>query len=224
MIALTGASASGKSTLAGELVKSYGFTKVRFAQPVKDMLMALGLSALDVDGPQDHRRAPHPLLGGKSPRYALQTLGTAWRDMIDRQLWARITVQRIQDEVARGRSWIVIDDLRFHHELELLIPFNPVVISVRRSEVEPTPHQLWLAEMRPSVQRVARIMGMEIPHVSETEWLSLPYDYSIRNDGDVDELKYRLDFTMDRVLRSRQKLSEDTPYEAAARSSGQLLA
>src|SRR6478735_5360554 len=101
IICLLGASSAGKSAVAKHLQNHHGFTHLRFAEPLKDMLRVLGLSAMDVDGPQEHRAKPHPLLLGKSPRYAMQTLGTEWRDFIGKALWANITLRRVKDAISK---------------------------------------------------------------------------------------------------------------------------
>lgn len=49
----------------------------------------------------------------------MQSLGTEWRNMIDRDLWVKLTVRETRDCLRRGFG-VVIDDLRFPHEYEAL--------------------------------------------------------------------------------------------------------
>lgn len=44
----------------------------------KDMLSALRLSQEELHGPPAIRDSPSARLSGRSPRYAMQTLGTDW--------------------------------------------------------------------------------------------------------------------------------------------------
>ena len=50
LIALTGLAGSGKTTAADYLVKAHGFTRIKFADPLKSMLYTLGLVYEDIEG------------------------------------------------------------------------------------------------------------------------------------------------------------------------------
>ena len=50
IIALTGPKGAGKSTVAQHLVDAHGYHRMRFADPVKRMLRAMGLSVEHIDG------------------------------------------------------------------------------------------------------------------------------------------------------------------------------
>lgn len=52
-----------------------------------------------------------------TPRKLMQTLGTEWREMIDRDLWVKMAVLEAERHLLRGHT-VVFDDLRFPHELE----------------------------------------------------------------------------------------------------------
>jgi hypothetical protein len=129
IVAITGLAGSGKSTMALRLVEHHGFTRVRFAGPLKSMLAALGLSPAEIDG--DRKEVPCDLLGGRTPRWAMQTLGTEWgRDLIANDLWIRAW------NAAVGRtlpgSCIVVDDCRFPNEFEAVKALSGIVIRVER--------------------------------------------------------------------------------------------
>ena len=113
LIALTGPALSGKTTVALELEK-HGFVRVRFADTLKRMLRALGLSEAQVDG--DQKNEPSDLLCGKTSRHAMQTLGTQWgRDWIGPDIWVRAAMRVVDDLLEGGRD-VVIDDCRFSNE------------------------------------------------------------------------------------------------------------
>lgn len=52
-----------------------------------------------------------------TPRKLMQTLGTEWREMIDRDLWVKMAVLETERYLLQGCT-VVFDDLRFPHELE----------------------------------------------------------------------------------------------------------
>jgi len=191
IIAFLGSKSSGKSTAAKRLVCKHGFTRVRFAEPLKDMLIALGLDREHVDGPQALREEPLDILCEHSPRYAMQTLGTEWRDMLDKKLWARITRKRVSDLIAQGVTKIVIDDMRFPHEAEMFREIGCEIISIRRPDVEPGKWAIRIAHWRllPGFIRhlFFIVMGWKMPHRSETEWFRTQPDIEIANTGNLDE-------------------------------------
>jgi hypothetical protein len=114
IIALTGLAGSGKSTAADYLVENHGFVRVKFAGPLKAMLSALGLSGEHIEG--SLKEVPTPLLNGRTPRYAMQTLGTEWgRDLIAPDLWTTLWRREVRAALAAGNR-VVTDDCRFLNE------------------------------------------------------------------------------------------------------------
>lgn len=129
IIALTGLAGSGKTTAAKHLVIGHGWHRVRFAGPLKAMMKALGLSYREIDG--DLKEAPCALLGGKTPRHAMQTLGTEWgRDLITPDLWIRAW-RAVLSAVPPGVN-VVVDDCRFPNEAEAVRAAGGVIVRVER--------------------------------------------------------------------------------------------
>ena len=197
IIAVLGSSGSGKSEVAKHLAVHYRFTRVRFAEPLKDMLRAIGLTAYQLDGPQDVRNLPSYVLCGKSPRYAMQTLGTEWRDFIGKELWSRILHHRIEDMLTHTETRrFVIDDARFHHEMPMLRDLGAVIVAVRRKIVEPTRTDLFFARIPlPKLVRAAFhvLFGVRPLHISETEWFGIKPDIVIDNNGPLGGLWSAID-------------------------------
>lgn len=119
-IAFTGLAGSGKSTAADYLVSKHRFHRLSYASPMKRMMRCMlieaGAGLMEavemVDGKL--KEVPTEFLAGKSPRYALQTLGTEWaRDLIAQDIWRRILLHKV--EMQAGHP-VVVDDLRFADE------------------------------------------------------------------------------------------------------------
>lgn len=127
LIAFTGLAGAGKSTAALHLVNVHGFTRIRFAGPLKAMMAALGLSAAEIDG--HLKESPCELLGGKTPRFAMQTIGTEWgRDLIASDLWIRA----FNAALARTPGNVVIDDCRFPNEADAVLSAGGILVRIER--------------------------------------------------------------------------------------------
>lgn len=125
VIGIHGRKRSGKGTIADYLVGNNHYSVIKFADPLKDMLKIL-LQYWNFDHETinrclegDLKEVPLKELGGKTSRYAMQTLGTEWRELIDSGLWVNIAVHRIEKALREGKQ-IVVDDLRFPHEAQAL--------------------------------------------------------------------------------------------------------
>lgn len=139
LIAIHGLKESGKSTTADRLVDAHGFVRVKMAEALKNMVRVL-LRAAGYDDEfiercveGDLKSHPIEVLGGKTTRYVMQTLGTEWRDMILETLWVGIAARKIETLLASGHS-VVVDDLRFTHEVATLRRFSPEFWVVTRGD------------------------------------------------------------------------------------------
>jgi len=110
VIAVTGPAGSGKSTVSDYLATRYGYTKTKFAEPLKSMMRALGLTDAQIEG--DFKETPAPQLGMKTPRYAMQTLGTEWgRKCMGEDFWLDLWAIN-----ASMFNRVIVDDCRFPNE------------------------------------------------------------------------------------------------------------
>lgn len=135
LIALTGYAGSGKTTAAKHLVEAHGFTLVKFAGPLKSMMRCLGLGDREIEG--DLKETPCAILGGKTPRHAMQTLGTEWgRALIHSDLWVNAAMEVVADVLDHGGR-VVIDDMRFGNEAEAVRSRGGAIIHISRPGVGP---------------------------------------------------------------------------------------
>jgi deoxynucleotide monophosphate kinase-like protein len=172
VVGLCGFAESGKTTLARMMARERHFVLMSFADPLKMMLDTL-LSAQGVEPPRIEQMlrgslkgVAAPELGGKSPREAMQTLGTQWgRDLIAPDLWSDILARRAQAVLDRGQR-VVIDDLRFLSEAEAIRKISPRAV-------------IWGVSGRG---------GIDGAHASEAEIDNIAPDAVIDNSGAIDAL------------------------------------
>jgi hypothetical protein len=128
VVAFTGRAQAGKSTAAAYLVERHGYTRVRFAGPLKDMMRAIGLDDAEIEG--NLKEAPCVLLQGKTPRHAMQALGTEWgRDCIGPNFWVDIWSAQAARVIRQGGR-VAVDDCRFPNENSAVRALGGRVIAI----------------------------------------------------------------------------------------------
>lgn len=109
LIGICGAKGSGKSEVAKYLVSHYGYTKMRFAEPLKQMLATL-----------------------------LRYQGVS-EDIIERMLdgdLKEVPAAELEGRGLKGQDKVVIDDLRFLHEEKRIRELGGRVILVKKEIAE----------------------------------------------------------------------------------------
>jgi len=125
IVLLTAKARSGKDTAARVFVE-HGYTQLSFAEPIREFIIKLcgfaNLEELDLK-----KNEPQEILGGQTPRYAMQTLGTEWgRETINTKLWTSVVRDKI---VKNNLKKIVISDCRFDNEVEDILEFFPASVA-----------------------------------------------------------------------------------------------
>jgi len=190
VVGLVGATGSGKTTIAKALVTKHGFENLHMGRPLKDMLIALGLSEQAVAGTPADREAPQPVLDGKSARFALSTLGTKWgRNTISPRIWANAVRAKIQMRAqAADPRPIVIDDLRFPTDWDVVTAFGGSIVRIRRPSVETGRSPLDKACHRLRLERFVPangLFGWTPLHETEFHWRDAPCIGEIDNTAAV---------------------------------------
>ncbi len=178
LIAFCGAKGSGKSECAKALelietdrhdgsfmyadpIPGYRFHRISFADPLREMLEALGIPRRNLSEP-DLKEVPLHKFGGKSARQLMQSLGTEWgRDLVDSNLWIDLGRERIKSAM-RSNFSVVIDDLRFDNEAVIIRELGGMVVQIIRPDVAQTSPHRSEAGILPHLIDTTRVNGSDL--------------------------------------------------------------
>jgi len=173
IIAICGKKRSGKDVLANYIAHKYGYTKLAFADPLKNIVKVIfdfndiqvGIDEINCDGTEkdtiDER-------WGVSPRQALQFFGTEIFQNniqqlipnINKDFFANTLIKKIKEN-----HTYVISDIRFLHEYEKLKTLDLTIIRIIR------PNDFSYTDN----------------HVSDQEFKKIPFDIEIVNDSTIEK-------------------------------------
>lgn len=182
--ALMGKARSGKDTVAARLVAEYGYQRVAFADPLKEMALSVDplipttdgihvrLSALVRDAGWEYAKDRHPEV-----RRILQTVGQSIRGY-DLDYWVNVAMRGIAELTLTNRGPVVVTDVRYPNEAEALRARGFTLVRVVRPN---RPERLTPAE------DAARF------HTSETALDDWNPDVLVFNGGSLAELTQRVD-------------------------------
>lgn len=180
---------AGKGTIADRLCEKWGYSKIKFATPLKNMVRSLlrdaGIPDEEIERylEGDLKETPIEVLPGRpTSRYLMKTLGVEWRNLISEELFASVAVRRIKMALAAGRR-VVIDDFRFMVEDKVV------------SELDP--HRLMVTRKDRGVE--------EDGHASEAGLDPAMFDKVITNDETVADLHVKVDRHMEAISRGQVK-------------------
>ena len=127
LIAFTGPMGAGKSTAAEAFPDA---VRISFAEPIRRMLLALGVPEQNLRNPS-LKGAALPQFGGATARYMMQTLGTEWgRKMIGDTIWIDAASRQIAQQLKT--TDVVVDDCRFDNEADAVHALGGIVIEIMR--------------------------------------------------------------------------------------------
>lgn len=182
IIAICGGKRCGKDTIAQHISTKYGHEHVKIASKLKDIVRVL--FDFTTDQLESNMKDVKDNRWGISPREAMQFLGTDIMQLeiqkllptVGRSFWIRGALKNYGYAASRP---IVISDLRFLHEYRELVHMQQkevyekndlLIIRVTRQNMENNDH-----------------------HVSEQEYLQIPVDVIISNDGSIQDLLRKVD-------------------------------
>lgn len=180
-VGICGFAGSGKSTVAQMLVEEFGFAVRGTGKPLKDMLLAFGLTQAEVDGVG--KELPCARLLGRTPRHAQITLGTQWgRQLIHPDLWAEAWLRAIPPGAR-----VLNDSMRFPNEERVIRQLGGLVVRIERPGVGPVAFK-WGFIGRLLHRWFGLMWG-----VHDSERVDrLASDFEIINDGSIDDLRRKV--------------------------------
>lgn len=190
-------SACGKTTIANYLESEHGFVRLSFATPLKKMVSVL-LQHLGYT----EELAELALLNKEHPisevdpridvRHLLRTLGTEWgRDCVHPELWLDCWLHSYKELKKKGIDNVVVDDMRFHNEAEIIARCGG---------------QLWKVQ-RPAYAKSQRNHhrsegGLDyLPYVSNT---TLCFSKNISNVGSLEDLHEQVNTSIIEINNAAQ--------------------
>jgi dephospho-CoA kinase len=182
-IAICGRARSGKDTVANYLEETYAFTKFAFADDMKQLL---------------HKLFPH-ISDRPKPRRAYQVFGEGLRNLdlpgAD-HVWIDACMRKVNahiwwhSEVDNRGANVVITDLRMQLELDYLRANGFTIIRV----TAPDEDRLFRAKLAGDDFNEA-----DLEHETESHVDGFAVDYTVDNNGTVDDLKRKLDEIMEAI-------------------------
>ncbi len=170
---------AGKSSVAQYLVKHYDFAQVKFADTLKKMAYVF-LSDLGIENPEEYIEGsrkeevlPHIWV---TTRWIMQSIGTEWaRDQIHRDTWLFIVRQKIKQH-----EKVVIDDLRFPNEYDMLKDMMAFLVKIERPGY-----------------------SQKVNHQSEGSLDEMSFDLVLVNDGSLVDLYNQIESILIPKLEAR---------------------
>ena len=165
IIGLTGYAQSGKDTFASILVEKYGYSRIAFADKIRDFLY--GINPMVACSPTGYLQDLVNLVGWDKAkqepqvRRLLQDLGISARDLISEDIWVTAALSSVSKD-----QRVVITDVRFENEAAMIKSMGGQLWRVKRSGVGPVND-----------------------HVSESEMDGYKVDQIFVNNGTLDDLE-----------------------------------
>jgi hypothetical protein len=186
IIGICGLIGSGKGTVADILVEEHKFTKLSFADKLKDGVATVfgwNRSMLEGDTAESREwREQRDEFWSKetkrniTPRLVLQEFGTdCMRHGFDDGIWVSMVKQEL---IKNPTKDFVIPDVRFPNEADMIHKLNGYVWRAMRG-----PDPVWF--------RMYQDIGVEPKDVHESEWrwANVNFNAQVSNNGTLDDLK-----------------------------------
>jgi len=177
LIGIVAKKQSGKTTIADYLCENYNYIKISFADALKQVLY--DIFGFNCDQLYGNKKEETDEFWKITPRNAMQIIGTELfrNDLakyfpdIKQDIWVKIVERKIMGMINEDIN-IVIDDIRFQNELDLIKKLNGKIIYINKQTHQVDGH--------------------------ESEQISIAYvpDYTINNDKDIQNLYNQIDQIM----------------------------
>jgi hypothetical protein len=199
IIGIVGFLGSGKGTAGDILIEQHGYTRVSFADALKDAVSVIfgwprDLLEGDTETSRIFRETRDRWWSERfgyevTPRHMLQLMGTeAGRDVFNENVWVHTVASRIKSMMENeSKDKFVIPDVRFPNELDFIRRNGGHIIRVARGP-NPEWYDLAHAANNPtfthSNEAHAEMVKTGV-HYSEWAWIGQQFDYQLDNNGDL---------------------------------------
>jgi len=170
IIAFVSGKQSGKTLAANYLCQNYGYVKLSLGDPLKHSLKLI-FNFTDEQLWGDKKEIIDEYWG-ITPRHAMQVIGTDLFRLhmgqefphIGDNIWVKSLERRILEQLQQGHS-VVIDDIRFPNEAELIRKMGGLLIRITRPNVN---------------------QNVNNQHSSEQSNQQIITNYTINNNGSIE--------------------------------------
>ena len=202
VIGVSGFAGSGKDSFANIFVEKYGYTKISMADSIKDMLsVVFGWDREMLQGatPESRlwRETPDEFWSSVleypfTPRKAMTTIGTnLFRVHFHKDIW----VQSVKKKILDVGTNVIIPDLRFGNEIEMMRDIGACLFEIERGE-RPEWYERALKEnlliqdgILPGTNESMEFLYPEV-HESEYRWIGLNKPcVLVNNSGSLQDLQ-----------------------------------
>ncbi len=194
IVSISGLIGSGKDTVSDYLVTMHGFRRESFAGTLKDAVAAVFSWDRDMlEGKTaearaerekvDHWWAKKLNMPHLTPRWVLQYWGTdVCRAGFHDDIWIASLERKLEQ---MRQSDIVISDVRFVNELDMLSNAGAITVCVTRGS-----NPVWwdIAQQAQYDANAVQTMSSLGVHRSEWDWVGCNFDVELNNDGTKDDL------------------------------------
>ena len=193
LIGICGLIGSGKDTVAERLVNEHGYKRDSFAKSLKDAVASM----FNWDRDMLEGR-------GESSRHWREQPDKFWSERFGREVSPRSILQQFGTEVMRGQMydgiWVdscigrykgentVISDTRFPNEIKRIKECGGIILLVKRFQGPD-----WFTSY---VEGNIEPKGI---HSSEYMWAKSEFDFTIENNGSLEELNEKVDSFIHRL-------------------------
>ena len=202
VIGVSGFAGSGKDSFANIFVEKYGYTKISMADSIKDMLsVVFGWDREMLQGatPESRlwRETPDEFWSSVleypfTPRKAMTTIGTnLFRVHFHKDIW----VQSVKKKILDVGTNVIIPDLRFGNEIEMMRDIGACLFEIERG-ARPEWYERALKEnlliqdgILPETNESMEFLYPEV-HESEYRWIGLNKPcVLVENSGSLEDLQ-----------------------------------
>ena len=137
IIGLSGHAQTGKDTIADYLVKNYGFTRVAFADPIREAVYKLNpkinvydMNSVPLSTAVDRLGWETVKVQSEDARWLLQRMGTeVGRELLGENVWVDKAMKK-----ALQHDKVVITDVRYPNEVEAILSHSGAVWRVIKDD------------------------------------------------------------------------------------------